>query len=404
MLDFECTDRSWVVSVNVGDFQRAFVVDMQTGEGALRVLVVGGGIAGLTCAAALSRRGARVVLVERRHDWAPVGAGILLVANSMRALSELDLAETVAQRGLAVERLRYCGPAGESLRILDLREAHPDSAPFVAIHRAELQRALREGCTGVEVRLGTTVEALDVEGTQARAALSDGSELEVDLVIGADGIRSHTRELLFGSSAPELSPFVGFRAAQVQEPTYFLGDAQVGVLCPLGRDRAYLYLGMGGEAAQADPSGGSLERFRKLFAGFGGPMGEAIAGLREHGELAFGVDRVVEVEAWHRGRAVLVGDAAHAGLPSMAQGASRAIEDALVLAAQLGRCLSVEYALAALERRRRPRVEWVQARSREYTAGNLRRGITTAQRAAHLGSAPVHELAERWRALIDELP
>lgn len=108
----------------------------------LRVLVVGAGIAGLSCAAALTRRGARVEVVERRRDWSSSGAGILLVANAVRALAELGLAESVLRRGIIVQRLRYCGPNGEHLRLFELREAYPGALPFVALHRAELQATL----------------------------------------------------------------------------------------------------------------------------------------------------------------------------------------------------------------------------------------------------------------------
>jgi 2-polyprenyl-6-methoxyphenol hydroxylase-like FAD-dependent oxidoreductase len=377
--------------------------------GEMRVLVIGAGIAGLSCAAALARGGARVAIVERRRDWSPVGAGILLVANAMRALSELGLAEPVLRRGLIVERLRYCGPSGEHLRVLDLREAYPEAPPFVALHRAELQAALRTGCIDVPIAFGTTVESLAPDGPVACATLSGGRELEVDLVVGADGIWSRTREQLFGAYTPKLSPFVGFRALvsrapQLTEPTYYLSDGQVGVLCPVDVTRAYLYLGTGSDAGHSDPSSGCLDRFLELFADFGGLMAAAIREVKHPRELAFGVDGLVELDQWHRGHAVVIGDAAHAALPSMAQGASMAIEDALILAQQLRHCDSLESALLAFESRRRPRVSLVQERSSEYTQANLQRGITTRQWAAFLGAQPTHVLAQRWQRLIDECP
>jgi 2-polyprenyl-6-methoxyphenol hydroxylase-like FAD-dependent oxidoreductase len=375
----------------------------------LSVLVIGAGIAGLSCAAALTRLGARVEVVERRRDWSSVGAGLLLVGNGTRALSKLGLAESVLQRALVVEQLRYCGPNGEHLRLLDLRRAYPEAPPFVALHRAELQTALREGCMDVPIALGTTVESLTPHGPVAGARLSDGRELDVDLVVGADGIWSRTREQLLGAYTPKLSPFVGFRAVvprapELQEPTYFLGDGQVGVLCPIDAVRAYLYVGTASERGVSDPSDGNLDHFLELFADFGGLLAAAMREVKTHSDLAFGVDGVVELDRWHQGRGVVIGDAAHAALPSMAQGASMAIEDAVVLARQLEDADSVESALLAFESRRRPRTGQVQRRSSEYTQDNLRRGITTQQRAIFLGAQPTHVLAQRWQRLIDERP
>ena len=133
-------------------------------------------------------------------------------------------------------------------------------------------------------------------------------------------------------------------------------------LVPMGDGHTYGF-GEIGEPRFPDPLEGRLERVRKRFAGFGGPVPEYLASLSCDEQLHCGPIECVELDRWHSGRVVLIGDAAHAGPPMMAQGGCMAMEDALVLAEVLCEAATVESALSNYVSRRKPRVKWVQQQS-----------------------------------------
>jgi 2-polyprenyl-6-methoxyphenol hydroxylase-like FAD-dependent oxidoreductase len=134
-------------------------------------------------------------------------------------------------------------------------------------------------------------------------------------------------------------------------------------MVPVGGGRTYGFGALDIEPFD-DPLPGRLERFRSRFADFGGPVSAFLSAIELDEQLHFGEIEWLELDRWHRGRVVLIGDAAHASPPHMGEGGCMAMEDALVLAAMLRAADTVEQALEAYEARRRPRVEWVQDQSR----------------------------------------
>jgi 2-polyprenyl-6-methoxyphenol hydroxylase-like FAD-dependent oxidoreductase len=153
------------------------------------------------------------------------------------------------------------------------------------------------------------------------------------------------------------------RPAGVTDFMVFLAEGCFFGLVPMGEGYTYGFGGVDGRRFE-DPLAGRLDRFRRRFAGFGGPVPAYLAALREDAQLHIGPIEWVELDAWYRGRVVLIGDAAHAGPPHMGEGGCMAMEDALVLAEVLRTADSVEDALEAYVRRRQPRADWVQEQSR----------------------------------------
>jgi len=159
-----------------------------------RVLIVGGGIAGLTLAAALHRLGFRTELVERNPTWHAVGAGFLIQGNGMRMLHKLHLGAAAEQAGAIVRRWDFCDDQGEVLCETDLEAMWGDAGPCVGIARTKLQQVLLSGVAGVRCRLGTSITSLAQESQRVSVAFSDGLAGEYDLVVGADGRRSTVRD------------------------------------------------------------------------------------------------------------------------------------------------------------------------------------------------------------------
>src|SRR5262249_12264645 len=159
-----------------------------------RILIAGGGIAGLTMAAMLRRRGFDPELVERSPVWRAEG-GIAVQPNGMRALRALGIDTAVERAGTVLRRWLFCDHRGEVLSEIDLEGLWGDVGPFIGIERIKLQAALRLAADGTPCRLGTRVTAVNQSNRRVAVDFSDHSSGEYDLVIGADGISSALRRL-----------------------------------------------------------------------------------------------------------------------------------------------------------------------------------------------------------------
>jgi 2-polyprenyl-6-methoxyphenol hydroxylase-like FAD-dependent oxidoreductase len=209
----------------------------------------------------------------------------------------------------------------------------------------------------VPVRLGTTVTELH-DGDAADVTFSDGSTGSYDLVVGADGVHSTIRALAFGDTAAGYVGqacwrFVADGAAGVEDWTVMFGRRRAFLTVALGQGLVYCYA----DVNTSDPAGVSGADWRELFAEFADPVPSL---LQQGADAQFAKIEEVAPPTWTTRRVALVGDAAHASSPNMAQGAAMAVEDALVLAEQLAGDRSVGEALDAYERRRTERVVWVQ--------------------------------------------
>jgi 2-polyprenyl-6-methoxyphenol hydroxylase-like FAD-dependent oxidoreductase len=332
------------------------------------ILVVGGGVAGLTTATALYRHGFTTELVERQQTWHAVGAGFLVHANGMRMLLSLGLAAGVENAGAVVRRWQFCDEDGDVLSETDLEALWGYAGPCVGIERIKLQRALLPGVVNVRCRLGTSLTTLEQDGRRVSVRFSDGSIADYDLVVGADGIESTVRALTLTTAAPSDLGAMNWRSIAPIRPTgltalqMHLGDGCMFGLVPMGAGRTYGFAYVI-QPRFRDPLAGRLQRLRNRFRKFGSPVQKYLASLERDDQIICSAMEWMELEKWHVGRVVLVGDAAHASSPLMGQGGCMAMEDACVLAEELLAQATVESALASYVNRRKPRVEWVQHQS-----------------------------------------
>jgi 2-polyprenyl-6-methoxyphenol hydroxylase-like FAD-dependent oxidoreductase len=366
-----------------------------------RILIVGGGIAGLSVATALHRQGLTPELVERSTTWPAVGAGINLPANGVRVLRALGVGEAVDRTATVIRRWAFFDQQGALLCETDLEDLWRDVGPSLGITRVRLQEALVAGAA-VSHRLGVSLTALTQDDDRVRVSFSDGMSGDYDLVVGADGIHSTVRELALSASSPSYAGTMAWRSVIPTRPPGILdmmvlmGEGCFFGLAPMGEGHTYGFGAVGG-ARFKDPIVGRLERFRRRFAEFGAPVPAYLAALQSDEQLHFGAIEWVEVDEWHRGRVVLLGDAAHAGPPHMGEGGCMAMEDALVLADVLRKAESVESALDAYVRRRRPRAGWVQEQSRAAAQAWV---LPPAVRNAALRQRGDQMFRDRYRPLI----
>ena len=293
-----------------------------------RVLIVGAGVAGLAVARALRRRDFAAEVVERMPEWETSGAGLYLPGNSVRALDELGIWAELAAGANPIVRQRFLDHRGRLLADIDVRSYWDGVAACVAIRRAALHEALRAGSVEVPVCLGLSVTELDADGQAERVRFSDGSTGTYDLVVGADGVHSTIRGLALGGPAARAVGqaswrFVADGFPEIGDWTVMLGRGRVFLTVALGEGSVYCYADV--NSSEAADAGGA--EWRGLFLDFADPVPRL---LRQADDAYFAPIEEVVPPAWTARRVVLVGDAAHASSPNMAQGAAMALEDALV--------------------------------------------------------------------------
>ena len=336
----------------------------------LRILIVGAGTAGLAVARGLRVAGFRPDVVEALPADTVPQAGIFLPGNATRALRELGLDAPLRPLGDLIFRQVFQDARGRKLFELDVAAIWAGVGESRAMSRADLQQVLLSGVGG-EVRYDTRVTGLAIENGGAKVDFSDGGVAEYDLVIGADGRRSTIRTAagLGGPATP--TGQIAYRSVvsggpPLSEWTALLGRRSGFAIVPMGGRRLYCYADVPAPDA-LDPAAPDTkdprERMRELFGSFGGAVPAVLEAIE-----TVSVARTDEVmlERWSTGPVLLVGDAAHATAPSLAQGAAMACEDAVVLAEVLrGSPDDIPAALAAYERRRRPRCRHVRERTRD---------------------------------------
>jgi len=328
-----------------------------------RILVVGAGIGGLAVARTLARAGFSAEVVERERAWDEAGTGIYLPGNAARALRALGLEQAVSERGIVIPRQRVSDHRGRLLVEVDLAELWDGVGPCLALQRADLHAVLLEGARDVQIRMGSNVRGLRENNGTVSVEFGDGTVSDYDLVIGADGIHSTVRRLAFGSDATARPVGqVGWRFTtacpdEITTWSAMLGHRTAFLMIPIGNGRVYCYCDV------VSTSGDDHEDFGRLFSGFAKPAPGLIDSVPDGALVHRSTIEEVGLDSWVRGRVLLVGDAAHATSPNMAEGAAMALEDALVLAECLRRLEAIPAALAAFEARRRPRTDWVRTQT-----------------------------------------
>jgi 2-polyprenyl-6-methoxyphenol hydroxylase-like FAD-dependent oxidoreductase len=369
-----------------------------------RVLIVGGGVAGLSLAIAFHRRGIPAAVIERGEPGPAAGAGLYLVGAATRALAALGVAEAVVRAGAVSRSQTFYTHRGRRLAEIDAESFWAPCGPCIGISRAALHRLLAErAAAGPSIRYGTSVVALAEDSESVSVELTDGSRARHTLVVGADGIRSFLRRLVLGGPEPHFRGQVGWRFLARRPPgiegwSVFLGPDRAFLLLPVGGDEVYCYADRIVAQPLADPPPERLERLRTTFHDFAEPVREALAALESPEQVHFAAIEEVLLDQWSRGRVLLIGDAAHAMSPNMACGVAMAVEDALVLAELVGDDGPAAPVLARFQQRRAARVRWVRAQTDRR---DRLRGLPVVVRDAFLRFGAERTYDANYRPLLE---
>ena len=356
-----------------------------------RVLIIGGGIGGLTSAISLCQAGHDVVVIERDPDWSVYGVGIIQQGNVLRAMKQLGLLDDYLSAAVGFDFVAVHAPDGTMVAKVPSPRLVDGCPANVGIGRRALQNVLAERAIGAgsEVRLGLTADTFDDDGDGVTVQFSDGSRERFDLVIGADGVHSQTRTMLF-PDAPD-AEFTGQavwrynlpRPADLDSLHVYNGPIGAG-LVPISDELMYMYL--------TTPEPGNPRYPREgLAAAMRSKVPAPLANLAEQitdddGVVYRPLETFMLEGPWHKGRVALLGDAVPATTPHLGQGAGMAIEGSIVLAEEIARAATPEQAFTAYRARRHGRCQYIVERSLAICRGQLGKGppVDNAQATAEM--------------------
>jgi len=347
------------------------------------VLIVGGGIAGMSMAILLRRRGLTVEIAEIDPNWKVYGAGITITGPTLRALRRVGVLDEVLKVGAGWAGGYVFTKFGEKITELNTLPLEDGVPATGGILRPELHRILSEAtiASGARVRLGVTVHALTQFDSGVGVSFSDGATGRYDVVVGADGIFSKVRALIL-PDAPKPK---------------FTGQACWRILAerPEGFDRSHVYMAEDGKCGFNPVSPTHMYMFLLehvpdnpwrapetlphilygLMEGYGGIVPGIRATVRENPSINYRpLEGMIVPRPWYRGDVVLIGDTVHGTTPHLASGAGMAVEDAVVLDEELGRHDDPRMAFEAYQNRRYDRCELIVTSSLRLGELEMTRG------------------------------
>lgn len=328
-----------------------------------RVLVVGGGIAGFAMMRALDQWGIPALLVDRLSGPPDAGLGLNLPGNAVRALRDLGVGGELKARGVPVRRREYRNAGNRLLFAIDEASFWDADAGSICALRGDVLELLRAEVSMSAVRWGKGVSAVVERGKQVEVSFHDTEVERYDFVVGADGVHSGVRTSVLGAAGRRaaLLSAAGWRFMTTNPGvdcwSSWTGAAETFFLIPVDEERVYGFASpTKGRSVNTDQ-----QWLGSAFGNYPQLVRSAVSSvLAEPSSLYYSPIEEVRLDSWHRGRVVLIGDAAHATSPVWAQGAALAAEDALVLAELLGTREDWTRVGSEFDGRRRPRVEHVQ--------------------------------------------
>jgi 2-polyprenyl-6-methoxyphenol hydroxylase-like FAD-dependent oxidoreductase len=346
-----------------------------------RILIVGAGIAGLALAAGLRQCGITPAIIDIGGVSLSRGLALMLTSNVALALRRLNMDGPVIDRGVVLERAIQTDASGAPIGSHDFRPANERYAANLGITRDGLLAGLSSD-DPASVCHSTTIVSVDWSRGALDVLLSDGTRDQFDLVVGADGVHSAVRRLMYPKIEPAYRSFCAWRTVidcadcdpvftHQSSPGFLLGSF------PVGLDLVYVFLLAHHAAMPSLSRDERLDRFKQLATRFHGSIPSLIQQQSDPGRVVFVPVLEVQTPCYYQNRMVLIGDAAHAFPPNLAQGAAMAVEDAVALSELLNRSGDIDQVLRDYEARRRPRVETIRAAVRYRSiAGGLEGPVT----------------------------
>ena len=312
----------------------------------MEITIIGAGMAGLTTGIALKKFGHQVTIYEQAEQILPVGAAISLWSNGVKCLNYLGLTEQVEKLGGKMDNLAYIdGLTGDVMTQFSLYPLIEEvgQRPY-PVSRAELQNMLMDEFGREDIHLAKKMISFVEEGERVKIQFADGSEIESDLLVGADGTHSITRAYVLGEQVERrYAGYVNWNGlvdvsddyAAADQWTTFVGEGKRVSLMPVANNRFYFFFDVPVEAGLPNQRDQYKTELKKYFKDWCSPVHQLIDRLDEQKTNRVEIHDIEPFMNFYKGRVVLLGDAAHSTTPDIGQGGCQGMEDAIYLARAL---------------------------------------------------------------------
>lgn len=335
-----------------------------------QVLIVGGGIAGLVLAVRLKQLGLQPLVIEKSERWTIKGSGMHLYSNAIRALDSIGVADEICDTVFCQDDYIYADPKDlHRVQVRYPRLAGEKFPGLASLSRQMLHDILIRAVEKLEipVRMGTTFVSASEQGDALTVTFSDGREEKFALMIGCDGINSQVRNQIFGELEPFYTGQAIWRALLPRHPDskmpkiMYAGAGKMFGIIPVSENQIYLLAGMPDPDKPKYPEEKFVQLIKENFAEFGGLAPHYLGLITKPEQVGYtAIEMVNQPPPWHKGRVFLIGDAAHASPPYLAQGAAMAIEDSIVLGELIAADLPLNELQSQFMQRRFERASYIQ--------------------------------------------
>lgn len=343
----------------------------------MNITIIGAGMAGLTTGIALKKFGHQVNIYEQAEQILPVGAAISLWSNGVKCLNYLGLTEQVAKLGGQMDNLAYVdGLTGDVMTQFSLYPLIEEvgQRPY-PVSRAELQNMLMDEFGRDDIHLGKKMVALNDDGQQVTVSFADGSEIQTDLLVGADGTHSMTRAYVLGETVSRrYAGYVNWNGlvevsedlAPADQWTTFVGEGKRASLMPVANNRFYFFFDVPLPVGLENERSQYKTLLKEYFKDWCPQVQKLIEAIDEQRTNRVEIHDIEPFADFYKGNVVIVGDAAHSTTPDIGQGGCQAMEDAIYLARALQiNTLGLQDSLRRYQNKRNERANELVLRARK---------------------------------------
>jgi salicylate hydroxylase len=340
-----------------------------------RVVVVGAGLGGLAVAIALRKQGIDAQIYEKARELRPIGAGLSLAPNGLKSLEAInpDIVRTLMEMGRRTHSVNLRKSTGELIAKVSPNFMDKYKWPMLNIRWSCLQNSLAGFLAPDSIHLSNRLVGFEQKSDRVEVYFDNGGAATADLLIGADGINSKVREILMNDGPPRYAGRLSWRGVikyqndllLPNEVTFIAGsDGKNFALFDVGHEYIFWSAGaLSSDGAMSDNDLAAKHQVLEIFAGWAPPVRAILEATPPEEIVERPIEDRIPLTHWSRGGVTLLGDAAHAMVPSLGQGANTAFEDAWELSGSLAVQPSIEAALAHYENKRIYRSQIIHARS-----------------------------------------
>ncbi|ENU91916.1 hypothetical protein F971_03009 [Acinetobacter vivianii] len=343
----------------------------------MNIAIVGAGMGGLTAGIALKKFGHQVTIYEQAAEILPVGAAISLWSNGVKCLNYLGLTDQIQALGGQMESLAYVdGLSQQIMTQFSLSPLYQEVGQRAyPVARADLQHLLMQQFGLEDIKLGMKMTAIETHQDEVTIHFQDDSQIKADLLIGADGTHSLTRQFVLGYQVERrYAGYVNWNGlveidetiAPAMQWTTYIGEGKRVSLMPVAQNRFYFFFDVPLDAGLTNDRAYYKQELKAHFKGWCEPVQKLIDRLDEHKTNRVEIHDIEPFMDFYKGRVVLLGDAAHSTTPDIGQGGCQAMEDAIYLARALQiNTFGLEDALARYQNKRNDRTKEMVLRARK---------------------------------------